>query len=228
MPNRKTKPTSPGRRFAHLPDCASSSPAPSRSKKLTEGKTQVRRPQRQRPRHRAPPRRRRQAPLPPDRLQAHSRTGSPRRSRRSSTTRTAAATSPCSTTPTARRATSSPRRALAVGDEVAVRRRRRHPRPATRCRWREMPTGTVVHNVELIPGQGGKLGRAAGTAIQVVAKEGDMVTLRLPSSEMRHGPRRVPRDRRHALERRAPERQDRQGRPQPPQGQAPADAAASR
>src|SRR5215467_15352520 len=41
-----------------------------------------------------------------------------------------------------------------------------------------IPTGTVVHNVELIPGQGGKLGRSAGTAIQVVAKEGPMVSLR--------------------------------------------------
>jgi large subunit ribosomal protein L2 len=48
-----------------------------------------------------------------------------------------------------------------------------------------IPTGTVVHNVEMTAGQGGKLGRAAGTSIQVVAKEGDMVTLRLPSSEMR-------------------------------------------
>jgi len=48
-----------------------------------------------------------------------------------------------------------------------------------------IPTGTVVHNVELIPGQGGRLGRAAGTAIQVVATEGPMVSLRLPSSEVR-------------------------------------------
>jgi large subunit ribosomal protein L2 len=48
-----------------------------------------------------------------------------------------------------------------------------------------IPTGTIVHNVEMIPGQGGKLGRAAGTAIQVVAKDAGMVTLRLPSSEMR-------------------------------------------
>jgi large subunit ribosomal protein L2 len=48
-----------------------------------------------------------------------------------------------------------------------------------------IPTGTVVHNVELTPGQGGKLGRSAGTAIQVVAKEGPMVSLRLPSSEVR-------------------------------------------
>jgi large subunit ribosomal protein L2 len=48
-----------------------------------------------------------------------------------------------------------------------------------------IPTGTVVHNVELIPEQGGRLGRAAGTAIQVVAKEGPMVSLRLPSTEVR-------------------------------------------
>ena len=48
-----------------------------------------------------------------------------------------------------------------------------------------MPTGTVVHNVELQPGRGGQLGRSAGTGIQVMAKEGDMVTLRLPSGEMR-------------------------------------------
>jgi large subunit ribosomal protein L2 len=57
--------------------------------------------------------------------------------------------------------------------------------PGSALPLRDMPTGTIVHNVELIPGQGGKLGRAAGTAIQVAAKEGDMVTLRLPSSEMR-------------------------------------------
>jgi len=48
-----------------------------------------------------------------------------------------------------------------------------------------MPTGTVIHNVELQPGRGGQLGRAAGAAIQLMAKEGDMVTLRLPSGEMR-------------------------------------------
>ena len=58
-------------------------------------------------------------------------------------------------------------------------------RPGNALPLRSIPTGTVVHNVELVPGQGGKLGRSAGTAIQVVAKEGSMVTLRLPSSEMR-------------------------------------------
>jgi large subunit ribosomal protein L2 len=50
---------------------------------------------------------------------------------------------------------------------------------------RNMPAGTVVHNVELIPGRGGQMARAAGAAVQVLAKEGDHVTLRLPSGEMR-------------------------------------------
>jgi large subunit ribosomal protein L2 len=50
---------------------------------------------------------------------------------------------------------------------------------------RNIPLGTMVHNVELTPGRGGQLGRAAGTQIQVLAKEGKMCTLRLPSSEMR-------------------------------------------
>ena len=49
----------------------------------------------------------------------------------------------------------------------------------------EIPLGTVVHNVELRIGAGGRLGRAAGTALQVVAKEGNYVTLRLRSTEMR-------------------------------------------
>ena len=48
-----------------------------------------------------------------------------------------------------------------------------------------IPTGTTIHNVELTPGRGGQLGRSAGTAIQLVAKEGRYATLRLPSGEMR-------------------------------------------
>lgn len=54
---------------------------------------------------------------------------------------------------------------------------------------REVPLGTSVHNVELKPGKGGQMARSAGTSVQVVAKEGDYVTLRLASTEMRlvHG-----------------------------------------
>jgi large subunit ribosomal protein L2 len=50
---------------------------------------------------------------------------------------------------------------------------------------RYIPVGTTVHNVELRPGQGGKIGRSAGISVQLVAKDGDYVTLRMPSTEMR-------------------------------------------
>lgn len=49
----------------------------------------------------------------------------------------------------------------------------------------EIPLGTTVHNIELEPGRGGKLARSAGAGVQVVAKEGKYVSLRMPSSEVR-------------------------------------------
>jgi len=49
----------------------------------------------------------------------------------------------------------------------------------------EIPLGTSVHNVELIPNRGGQLIRAAGTSAKILAKEGNYVTLRLPSKEIR-------------------------------------------
>ena len=48
-----------------------------------------------------------------------------------------------------------------------------------------IPIGTMIHNVEMHPGKGGQLVRAAGTAAQLMAKEGKYATLRLPSGEMR-------------------------------------------
>src|ERR1700744_1164791 len=48
-----------------------------------------------------------------------------------------------------------------------------------------MPPGTIAHNVELTPGRGGQLARSAGTGVQLLAKDGDFATLRLPSGEMR-------------------------------------------
>ncbi|MBX9570842.1 MAG: 50S ribosomal protein L2 [Candidatus Obscuribacterales bacterium] len=50
---------------------------------------------------------------------------------------------------------------------------------------RNIPLGTILHNVELTIGKGGQLGRAAGVQIQLLAKEGKYATLRLPSTEMR-------------------------------------------
>lgn len=51
-----------------------------------------------------------------------------------------------------------------------------------------IPIGTMVHNIEMHPGKGGQLVRAAGTAAQLMAKEGKFATLRLPSGEMRMVP----------------------------------------
>ena len=58
-------------------------------------------------------------------------------------------------------------------------------RPGNALPLRYIPVGTTVHAVELQPGGGAKLGRSAGTAVQLVAKEGATATLRLPSTEMR-------------------------------------------
>ena len=61
-------------------------------------------------------------------------------------------------------------------------------RPGNAMPLRYIPVGTTLHNVELRPGQGGKVGRSAGMAVQLVAKEGDYATLRMPSTEMRRVP----------------------------------------
>ena len=49
----------------------------------------------------------------------------------------------------------------------------------------EIPLGTSVHNIELIPNRGGQIVRAGGTSAKILAKEGDYITLRLPSKEIR-------------------------------------------
>jgi large subunit ribosomal protein L2 len=75
-------------------------------------------------------------------------------------------------------------RGLAVGDAVAAG-------PGADIRLgnavplAEIPLGTTVHNVELKPGRGGQMARAAGAGVQVVAKEGVLVTLKLMSGEVR-------------------------------------------
>jgi large subunit ribosomal protein L2 len=49
----------------------------------------------------------------------------------------------------------------------------------------DIPVGTLVHNVELNPGAGGQIARSAGSYVQVMAKEEDIVLLRMPSGELR-------------------------------------------
>jgi large subunit ribosomal protein L2 len=58
-------------------------------------------------------------------------------------------------------------------------------KPGNALPLENIPTGTLVHNVELKPGKGGQMARSAGSGIQLVAKDGGYATLRLPSSEMR-------------------------------------------
>src|SRR5918996_2931938 len=58
-------------------------------------------------------------------------------------------------------------------------------KPGNALPLESIPTGTLVHNVELKPGQGGKMARSAGSGVQLVAKDGGYATLRLPSGEMR-------------------------------------------
>jgi large subunit ribosomal protein L2 len=57
--------------------------------------------------------------------------------------------------------------------------------PGNSLPLRNIPLGTVVHNVELRPGKGGQMARSAGAAVQLVAKEKEYATLRMPSSEIR-------------------------------------------
>jgi large subunit ribosomal protein L2 len=78
-------------------------------------------------------------------------------------------------------------RGLAVGDRVESGHGA-DIKPGNALPLRYIPVGTTIHNVEMRPGQGGKIGRSAGIAVQLVAKEGNHATLRMPSTEMRRVP----------------------------------------
>jgi len=73
---------------------------------------------------------------------------------------------------------------LKVGDQV-ITSDNADIKSGNCMRLKAIPAGTIVHNVELQPGKGGQLGRSAGAAIQLMAKEGRYAVLRLPSGEMR-------------------------------------------
>ena len=76
---------------------------------------------------------------------------------------------------------------LAPGDQV-VAGRKVDVKPGNAMELGQMPVGTIVHNVEMKPGKGGQIARAAGTYVQVVGRDRGMVIVRLNSGEQRYIP----------------------------------------
>ncbi len=74
---------------------------------------------------------------------------------------------------------------LGVGDEINSGPEA-EIRPGNALPIRNIPLGTLIHNIELYPGRGGQLVRSAGNAAQLMAKEGTMAQVRLPSGEVRY------------------------------------------
>ena len=77
---------------------------------------------------------------------------------------------------------------------------------------RNIPVGTTVHCVEMLPGKGAQIARAAGAGVQLLAREGDYAQLRLRSGEIRRVHVELPRDHRRGRQRGAQPAPDRQGR----------------
>lgn len=73
---------------------------------------------------------------------------------------------------------------LKVGDQIA-NGELAELRPGNALYIRDIPVGTQIHNIELLPGQGGQLARSAGVSAQLLAKEGQYAQVRLPSGEVR-------------------------------------------
>lgn len=72
-----------------------------------------------------------------------------------------------------------------VGDSVVTSRSRVEVQPGNRTRIGNIPAGTLIHDIELFPGQGGQLAKGAGTYATVMAVEGEYAILKLPSGELR-------------------------------------------
>jgi large subunit ribosomal protein L2 len=76
---------------------------------------------------------------------------------------------------------------LRVGDEI-ISSAEADIKPGNTLPLQNIPTGTLLHNVEMKPGKGGQMARAAGSSVQLMAKEGGHAHLKLPSGEVRMVP----------------------------------------
>ena len=153
-----------------------------------------RRAQQQRPRHQPAHRRRPQAPLPHHRLQAPQGRRSPPRLRAIEYDPNRSARIALLHYADGEKAYILAPLRIRVGDTV-MSGPTADIKPGNSLALRDIPTGTTVHNVELQIGRGGQLCRSAGIGAQLMAKDGDYATVRLPSE--RDAPRapRLPRDR---------------------------------
>jgi large subunit ribosomal protein L2 len=75
---------------------------------------------------------------------------------------------------------------LQVGDKVMAAEAGLDIKAGNAMKLKNIPVGTLIHNIEMNPGQGGKLARSAGSYAQIMGRDGKYVSLRLPSGEMRY------------------------------------------
>ena len=75
---------------------------------------------------------------------------------------------------------------LKVGDKIISAEAGLDIKTGNAMKLKSIPVGTLVHNIELNPGQGGKFARSAGGYAQIMGRDGKYVSLRMPSSEMRY------------------------------------------
>ncbi|NPA50686.1 MAG: 50S ribosomal protein L2 [Epsilonproteobacteria bacterium] len=75
---------------------------------------------------------------------------------------------------------------LKVGDRIIADEAGVDIKPGNAMKLKNIPVGTIVHNIEMNPGQGGKIARSAGSYAQIMGRDGKYVALRLPSGEMRY------------------------------------------
>ncbi len=74
---------------------------------------------------------------------------------------------------------------LKIGNKVITSRKKEKAKPANRFLIKDIPLGTMIHNIELQEGKGGQLVRSAGSSAQISGKEGNYVLIKLPSGEIR-------------------------------------------